>query len=151
MPEIPWSEVGPGDVLALKGGAEWSVLRVLGSEITVANAAGDEFTKARPSGTVTRLFTPQQAMDIAEATLGIHLGATLFARQRPDGSWTVPLDYPEPGSLLAHLRVFHAVTTWEGIDTNSLTAVTRQHVARHGLAALEGWTPHVHDPAVRLL
>jgi hypothetical protein len=147
---IAWEDVQIGDVIVLKG-VSYKVTaesRVLDT-VTVQPASGGKlFTNQRPNGMVTRLSSQFQ-QDVAEGVLVTRLGAEVTGRQRPDGLWTTPEDFPEPASMLAHLLVFHGAAGWEAVPTESIVELRKAHALGHKPDAKRAgseYIPHVHDP-----
>lgn len=150
MTQIDWDAVQIGDVLRLGGVAyEVTAENRVRDTVTVRKPDGDLFTNRRPTGEVERIFSAAQQMDVAESVVVTRLGGVVSGRQRPDGSWSMPESYPDPGSLLAHLLVGHGISEWSQVgNLDSLRDVTRFHAARHdpGFKQDDGYLAHVHDP-----
>jgi hypothetical protein len=141
---VDWKEIHVGDVVELRE-KRWNVTREDGTQLTVERDGSRPYTSTRPVGKVVRVLTANAAMDVAESIVVTRLGGRTESRRTGTGAWTCPLDYPEPGSLLAHLMVFHGEIPEPTPD--SLRELEKIHGLRHDpVNRTEAYEPHVHDP-----
>jgi hypothetical protein len=138
-----WGEVRVGQTVVLAG-SQWRVVsRPLGGATITAREVGTgrEHT-GTPTGPVEVVIevTEQEALAVQLVTVG--LGGVPTGRKTEDGSWLTPVDFPDMGSLHAHLFVFHGVTG----EALTLPDLQREHAGRHRPEAKTAWVQHVHDP-----
>lgn len=136
-----WSEVKPGWVLRLRGDVDWTVKEVYHSGAITVETDGEAPYTGTPTGPV-RIVS--EGPEMAEALLAVHLGAEAVARKDGQGRWTTPVSYPDPGSLMAHMHIFHGGTPWE----DSLRELEAAHAKLHAPEAKQSasYVPHVHTP-----
>lgn len=146
-----WSDVRKGWVVEDKTGRPWTVLAASGGTFTISSPGQKTWTGVR-TGLVTVVSrpTPQADPAVTEATVkglvatkfgGIEIGKRGKDKTRP---WGCPVEYVEPGSLLAHLRIFHSAMS----DEPSLAGLVKEHAGLHGPQhkTSDLYEPHVHDP-----
>lgn len=148
-----WSEVQRGWTVADKTGQHWTVTGRAGAEITISAPGKLSFTKAF-TGEVTVISRPAPQVDpaVEEATAkgliavkfgGIEIGKQNKVKGKPS-MWATPVEFLDPGTLLAHLRIFHGAMS----DEPSLHLLVKEHAALHGPdeKTADLYEPHVHDP-----
>lgn len=145
-----WSEVNCGDVILGKDGEHWTVVSGgQGGHVTIVRSGVPDYS-GTPSGPVTivsRAETPSRIDEVvAMGLIATKLGGVEIGKQPRDKNqpWLVPKDYLEPGSLLAHLRIFHNALS----DDPTHAGLTKFHADLHRPEhrASDLYEPHVHDP-----
>ncbi|HEU5487025.1 MAG TPA: hypothetical protein VFU98_19135, partial [Microlunatus sp.] len=107
-----WTDVQSGDVVLGKDGRAWTVMRKVGTEVTLETDGKPPFT-GRPTGEVTVLASAAEEMARAEAQIQVRLGGERIAEQDEQGRWVTPLTFPSLPSALSHLYVLHGVRSWD--------------------------------------
>lgn len=146
-----WNEVQKGWIVE-GGGALWTVLERKPGQVFTISSPGRKTWTGRREGNVVVASRPAPQADprvdlataqglVATKFAGIEIGKQGRDKTQP---WKTPVEFLEPGSLLAHLRIFHAAMS----DEQSLAGLTKEHAALHGPAhrASDFYEPHVHDP-----
>ena len=147
-----WKYVGIGWVVEDKTGCPWTVLeRKPGQVFTISSPGKKTWTGVRtgPVKIVSRP-TPQADPRVEEAVAkgliatkfgGIEIGKRGKDKTKP---YATPVKFLEPGSMLAHLRIFHAALS----DDPSLAGLEREHAGLHGPShrVSDFYEPHIHDP-----
>ena len=145
--ETTWDTVNVGDVV-LGGGKEW----------TVTSAAYPTFTISHPSktwsGDMTGKVTvvkrrapqgdPRVERAVAMGLVATKFGGIEIGKNPKTGTWKTPVDFIDPGSLLAHLRIFHSAMS----DDPTLAGLQKFHAGLHGPQhkTADLYEPHTHDP-----
>jgi hypothetical protein len=146
---VDWSDVHGGDVVA-GGGKEWV--------ITTADHMKRVFTLSHPTQTWTGVRTgtvelvsrrpPQADPRVTEATakglIATKFGGIEIGKRDKAKPYATPVTFMDPGSMLAHLRIFHAQMS----DDPSLAGLEKEHAALHRPEhrVSDMFEPHVHDP-----
>jgi len=138
--KLDWDLVPVGAVVLIKG-VEWTVTASQRHEVTVRTKAGKMHT-GRPTGLVEVLSTPMEGMEIATALAQVQLGGQVAA-VGPDenGVHFTPVTFPDVGSALAHIYIFHGQVPSSG----SIRDVLAEHKRLHDVKG-KGYVEHLHDP-----
>ena len=146
-----WNSVQRGWKVTDKNGTEWTVTdRKPGQVFTISTPGKKPFT-GHFEGEVDAVGPEPKddehlQYDIATALLEVKLGAKPVGKQPKDKSlpWRVPVEFMEPGTMLAHLMIFHGHKS----DEPSLAALRKVHDGLHDPTIKVGdlYDPHVHDP-----
>jgi len=149
--EMIWQQVRKGFVVEDKTGRAWTVLEVKGDVFTISSPGQKTWTGKR-SGPVKVVSQPAPQNDpaVEEATakglVALKFGGIEIYKQGKDKTKpkVTPVAFLEPGSLLAHLRIFHGAMS----DEPSLAGLEKEHAALHGPEhkTADLYEPHVHDP-----
>ncbi len=146
-----WRDVHKGFVVE-GGGAHWTVLdRKPGQVFTISSPGRKTWTGER-KGEVVIVSQPAPQEDprvqlaTAQGLIATKFGGIEIGKQDRDKSkpWKTPVEYVDPGSLLAHLRIFHNAMSEEP----SLAGLVKVHADLHGPQHKANglYEPHVHDP-----
>jgi hypothetical protein len=135
-----WNDVNEGDVVRGKDGYSWTVSLRDGKRFVLTRDGKPPF-EGKPSGRVEVLQSVAMEMEKAKALTQVVLGGEEVARKGPNGVWLVPSIFADPGSLLAHAYLFHAVT---GDGGATLAELRTWHDEMH--KADLAHEPHHHDP-----
>lgn len=148
-----WSEVRRGDAILGKDGKQWTILSRVGTVVRLSRPGADPF-EGTPSGPVTivRKAPPPKrgdsAMDliVAQGIVATKFGGITIYKEGPDKQKPkmTPVEFLDPGSLLAHLMIFHDALC----EDPSLAGLSKEHAALHGpqYKVDSFYEPHVHDP-----
>jgi hypothetical protein len=147
--QTTWATVNVGDVVA-GGGKEWTVTAAGGGTFTISHPSRTWTGPKSGPVTVVKRRAPQgdPRVDtaVAKGLLATKFGGIEIGKSRKDRTkpWATPVEFPEPGSLLAHLRIFHAAMS----DDPTLHGLGKFHATLHGpqVKADSFYEPHVHDP-----
>lgn len=144
-----WSQVRKGWVVQDKTGRDWTVLAAAPPVFTISSPGKKEWTGERtgPVKVVSRLKPqgdPVVDRAVAQGLIATKFGGVEIGKQSKGKPWKTPVKFLEPGSLLAHLRIFHAHTS----DEPSLAGLDKIHAELHGPEhkTADFYEPHVHDP-----
>jgi hypothetical protein len=149
--EMTWEKVRKGFVVADKTGREWTVIAAGGGEFTISSPGQKTWTGKR-SGLVRVVSQPAPQNDpnvdlaVAQGLVATKFGGIEIYKQGKDKTKPkrTPVSFPEPGSLLAHLRIFHNALS----DEPSLAGLEKVHAELHGPEhkTADLYEPHTHDP-----
>lgn len=149
-----WSEVRKRWVVEDKTGRAWTVLKAAPPLFTISSPGKGEWTGERtgPVKVVSRPEPPAPQQDpnvemaVAQGLIATKFGGIEVGKQgaNKNAPWKTPVSFPDPGSLLAHLRIFHGTTS----DEQSLAGLEKDHADLHAPEhkTADFYEPHVHDP-----
>lgn len=147
-----WSEVRKGWVVEDKTGRAWTVLKAAPPKFTISSPGKPEWTGERtgPVKVVSKPAPPKPQDDpnvdlaVAQGLVATKFSGVEVGKQDKGKPWKTPVTFLEPGSLLAHLRIFHGTTS----DEQSLAGLEKVHAELHGPEhkTADFYEPHVHDP-----
>lgn len=149
LEETTWDTVRVGDTV-MGAGKEWAVLKAAYPTFTISHPTKTWTGDMTGKVTVAKRRAPQADPEVERATaMGLivtKFGGIEVGKQRKDKTkpWATPVEYLEPGSLLAHLRIFHAAQS----DDPTLAGLAKFHAGLHdpSVKASGLYEPHVHDP-----
>lgn len=147
-----WRDVHRGFIVKDKTGQEWLVLeRKPGQVFTISAPGRDEYTGPF-QGEVEIVRRPAPQSDpriqdvVARGLLAVTHGAIEIGKQGKDKTqpWMTPVDFTDPGAMLAHLRIFHNGMS----DDPTLAGLVKYHATLHHpkQKAADLYEPHVHTP-----
>jgi hypothetical protein len=147
-----WRDVRTGFVVKDKEGRDWTVTaREPGQVFTISAPGRGQFTGPF-TGEVNVVSQPAPQNDphiqevVAKGLIATKFGGVEIGKQGKDKAqpWLTPVEFEEPGSMLAHLRIFHGASS----DDPSLAGLRAFHATLHDPAVKVGelYEPHRHDP-----
>lgn len=144
-----WSDTKRGTVVRDKTGIEWTVMEWKDGLGTISRPGKTWTGKLEGDVTIVSQPAPQVDPEVTTATakglMAVKFGAIEIGKQgRGSAPWNTPVTFTDPGSALAHLRIFHGAMS----ESQSLTALLREHDALHrpDAKASELYEAHVHTP-----
>lgn len=149
LEETTWDTVRVGDVV-LGGGKEWTVTAARNPTFTISHPSktwtGDMTGKVTVAKRRAPQADPEVDTAVAKGLIATKFGGIEIGKPRKDKTkpWAVPVEFLEPGSMLAHLRIFHAAQS----DDPTLAGLAKFHAGLHGPQHKTStlYEPHVHDP-----
>ena len=146
-----WIEVHRGWTVTDKTGTQWTVTDRKPGQVFTISAPGKKTFTGPFFGEVDAVGPDPKdderlKHDIATAMIEVRLGGKSVGKQPKDRSlpWPVPVDFMEPGTMLAHLMIFHGHKS----DEPSLAVLRKVHDGLHDPTVKTGdlYEPHIHDP-----
>lgn len=147
MTETAWENVQPGDTIIGADKQKWLVSECYpDGEVLLTRESDQKTHRGKPSGRVQITSTRQLEMAMAGGLVAVKLGGIEIYKQVGDrtSEKLVPVDFIDPGTLLAHLFIFHGYRS----DTPDLAGLRAEHAARHDpeVKEMQEYEPHRHDP-----
>jgi len=145
-----WKDVRKGFVVEDKTGQQWTVIKREPGQVFTISAPGREPWRGALTGEVTIVSQPAPQADpdvVARGLLAVKFGGVEVSkfdgkdRTKPH---MTPVQFADPGALLAHLSIFHGATS----DDPTLAGLVKFHAGLHhpNEKSAELFEPHVHTP-----
>ena len=143
---VDWSTVQVGDIVYGKDSQPWVVTERDGTQYTVEREGRKPFV-GNFTGSVRIVETAAQVMDTAVATIIDTLGGGVLDAEM-DGVLLCPVEYDEPGTLMAHLYRLHGVRFDPERPESPMSVLNSGHNELHDVRLPEqsGYVRHHHDP-----
>jgi len=146
--EADWADIVVGDVvIGAKDNEPWTVVARDEKHTVLANGTRRVTMESHVlRGRVLLAMAEKQRAERAEALVKIRLGGETVGKANGDGTSRCPQFFTDPGSLLAHLYLFHSDPDRDVVyPDGTMGALIEAHDKMH----IEGMVhePHTHDPS----
>jgi hypothetical protein len=147
-----WREVRKGFVVEDKTGQQWTVLGREPGQVFTLSAPGRTTYTGPFQGDVVIVKQPTPQEDphvqdvVARGLIATKFGGVEVGKQGKDKTqpWMNPVEFTDPGAMLAHLRIFHNALS----DDPTLAGLVKHHGTLHHpkQKVADLYEPHVHTP-----
>jgi len=141
---VDWNDIRVGDVVRGGDGKDWEVAARSGLRFVLERSGRRPFSKEM-TGSVARVSSSDDEVASAIDTFADVLGGEVLHVQEDDEAPACPVDYGQPGALLAHLYIFHGIRVRDVSEDATLTDLAALHKASHDNKG-EGFLKHHHRP-----
>lgn len=139
-----WADTNEGDIIEGRAGGLWVIESKTADSITLTSYSDPLVRRTGspgPTDPVVIAIPAATAEASALALARVALNGEIIAQKNESDEWMTPPVFAHPGSMLAHLYVFHGVVP-TGMTHNQL--VVEHHRLHQEL--IVPTTEHVHDP-----